>query len=250
MVAKLFRHLIRLALALLRPKVGISSAANIAIMPVATSISVMEKPRWRGRDLVFGDTRTACPRNLARFAKPRKCPGVDISQTPREQSPAMPENALTIRPATETDVPLLLDFIRAIAEYEKLLPEVTATEDNLRQSLFGPRPVAEGLLAEWAGQPAGYAIFFHNFSSFTGRPGLYLEDLFVKPEFRQRGIGQKLLAHLAALAHERNCPRFEWVALDWNQTAIDFYENLGAHQMAEWRLFRMTPEPIAKLAGQ
>lgn len=162
----------------------------------------------------------------------------------------MTADPLTIRTATEADVSLLLEFIRAIAEYEKLLDQVTATEDSLRESLFGSRPVAEALLAEWENQPAAYAIYFHNFSTFTGRPGLYLEDIFVNPEFRQRGIGQKLLAHLAGIASERNCPRFEWVALDWNKNAINFYENLGAQQLAEWRLFRMETPAITAIAGE
>ena len=161
----------------------------------------------------------------------------------------MTADSLTIRPATEADVPLLLDFIRGIAEYEKLLDTVTATEQSLRESLFGDRPAAEALIGEWDGQPAAYAIYFQNFSTFTGRPGLYLEDIFVKPEYRQRGIGQKILVHLAQIAHQRNCPRMEWVALDWNQPAIEFYEKLGAQQLPEWRHFRMEPPAITALAG-
>ena len=139
--------------------------------------------------------------------------------------------------------------MKLIAEYEKLLDQVTATEEGVCQSLFGPSPVAEAVFGEWRGEPAAYAVFFHNFSTFTGRAGLYLEDLFVKPEYRQRGIGQKMLAHIAALAVERNCPRLEWVALDWNETAINFYKTLGAQQMTDWRLFRMTGESIAQLAA-
>ena len=136
----------------------------------------------------------------------------------------MPVDSLKIRPATAADVPLLLEFIRAIAEYEKLIDQVKATEETLRESLFGDRPAAEALLGEWGGEPAAFAVYFQNFSTFTGRPGLYLEDLFVKPEYRQRGIGKLMLKHLAKIAVERGCPRLEWVALDWNEPAIEFYE--------------------------
>ena len=135
----------------------------------------------------------------------------------------MPVDFLKIRPATEADVPLLLEFIRAIAEYEKLLDEVEATEETLRESLFGDRPAAEALIGEWEGEPATFAVYFHNLSTFTGRSGLYLEDLFVKPEYRKRGIGKLMLKHLAKIAMERDCPCFEWVALEWNESAIEFY---------------------------
>jgi len=209
----------------------------------------MEKPRWRARQLVFWEFRTVDRSNLARKSLARKCPSVDTAPPAHEQSPVMPEDSLKIRPATEADVPLLLEFIRAIAEYEKLLDQVTATEEGVRESLFGPRPAAEAVFGEWRGEPAAYAVYFHNFSTFTGRAGLYLEDLFVKPEYRQRGIGQRMLAHIAALAAERGCPRLEWVALDWNETAINFYETLGANQMSDWRLFRMTGNLIAQLAA-
>ena len=146
-------------------------------------------------------------------------------------------------------MPLLLEFIRALADYENLLDQVEATEESLRESLFGPSPAAEVVFGEWQGAPAAFAVYFHNFSTFMGRPGLYLEDLFVKPEFRQRGIGQRMLAHIAALAEARGCPRLEWVALDWNEPALHFYETLGAQQMTDWRLFRMTGESIAQLAA-
>ncbi len=164
----------------------------------------------------------------------------------------MPNADLLIRPATEADTLLLLDFIRAIAEYEKMLDQVESTEASVRESLFGENRHAavEALIAEWQGEPAGFAIYFHNYSTFTGRAGFYLEDLFVKPEYRRHGIGRQLMAHLAKIAMNRGCPRFEWVALDWNQTAADFYETLGAQEISEWRLFRMTPEPLAKLAAQ
>jgi GNAT superfamily N-acetyltransferase len=165
--------------------------------------------------------------------------------------PHEPKVDLRIRPATEADALLLLEFIRAIAEYEKLSDQVEATEASVRESLFGDNRHAavEALIAEWRGEPAAFAVYFHNYSTFTGRAGLYLEDLFVKPEFRRHGIGQQMLAHLAKIAVDRGCPRFEWVALDWNQSAADFYETFGAEQMSEWRLFRMTGKPLAKLAA-
>ena len=162
----------------------------------------------------------------------------------------MPVDSLKIRPATEADVPLLLEFIRAIAEYEKLLDQVKATEETLRESLFGDRPAAEALIGEWGGEPAAFAVYFQNFSTFTGRPGLYLEDLFVKLEFRQRGIGKLMLKHLAGIAVERGCPRLEWVALDWNEPAIEFYKGLSAKQMSDWRLFRMSGDSLKQLATE
>ena len=157
---------------------------------------------------------------------------------------------LNIRPVAEADIPLVLEFIRDIAEYEHLSDQVVADEAILRESFFGARAKAEGLIAERAGEPAAFAIYFENFSTFTGRPGLYLEDLFVKPVWRQHGIGRALLVRLAQIAVERGCPRFEWVALDWNQNAIDFYEKLGAKQLNDWRIFRMEGDSIAQLAAQ
>jgi|TARA_B110000263_G_C15150342_1_gene437550 GNAT superfamily N-acetyltransferase len=162
----------------------------------------------------------------------------------------VPENNLKIRPATEADVPLLLEFIRALAEYEKLLDEVVATEESVLESLFGEKPAAEALIGEWEGEPVTFAIYFQNFSTFTGRAGLYLEDLFVKPEYRERGIGKLMLKHLAKIAVDRGCPRFEWIALDWNEPAIKFYEGLGAKQLTDKRCFRMSGEPLAKLAAR
>ena len=162
----------------------------------------------------------------------------------------MPETDLKIRPATEEDSALLLEFIRALAEFEKMGDQVEATEATVRETLFGKkrRAAVEGLIGEWRGEPAAFAIYFHNYSTFTGRAGLYLEDLFVKPEYRRHGIGRQMLAHLANIAVERNCPRFEWVALDWNQTAADFYETLGAEQLNGWQSFRISGEPLKKLA--
>ncbi|HEX8151707.1 MAG TPA: GNAT family N-acetyltransferase [Thermoanaerobaculia bacterium] len=157
---------------------------------------------------------------------------------------------LAIRPATVDDVPLILEFIRALAEYERLLDKCVATEALLRESLFGARPHAEVLIGETEnGDPAGFALFFHNYSTFLARPGVYLEDLFVKPEYRGRGYGRELLARLAAIAVERNCGRLEWWVLDWNEPAIGFYRKLGAVPMDEWTVFRLTGDALAALAG-
>ncbi|SVD06850.1 uncharacterized protein METZ01_LOCUS359704, partial [marine metagenome] len=149
----------------------------------------------------------------------------------------MPAESLKIRPAGEADVQLLVEFIRALAGYEKLLDEVVATEEIVRESLCGKKPAAEALIGEWEGEPVAFAVYFENFSTFMGRSGLYLEDLFVKPEYRQRGIGKGMLKHLAKIAVERGCPRFEWIALDWNEPAIKFYEGLGAKQLTDKRCF-------------
>jgi len=155
---------------------------------------------------------------------------------------------LTIRPSTVDDIPLILDFIRGLAGYERLSHEVTATEADLRVSLFSERPAAECILAFWDGNPAGFAVFFHNYSTFLGRSGLYLEDLFVRPEFRGQGIGRALLLRLAAIAKERNCGRFEWAVLDWNTPAIEFYKRLGAKPMDDWTVFRMDEETFSGLS--
>ena len=157
---------------------------------------------------------------------------------------------LRIRSATPADIGLILGFIRELAEYEKLAHEVVATDADLRQSLFGERPAAECLIAESAGKPAGFALFFHNFSTFLGKPGLYLEDLYVKPELRGQGVGRKLLAHLAKLAVSRGCGRFEWAVLDWNEPAIRFYQSLGARMLQDWRINRVTGDALAKLAAE
>jgi GNAT superfamily N-acetyltransferase len=156
---------------------------------------------------------------------------------------------ITIRPAAPGDAALLLRFIRELAEYERLAHEVTATEESLRAGLFGPRPTAEAIIAECDGQPVGYALFFHNFSTFTGRPGLYLEDLYVRPAHRGRGIGKRLLACVAQLAVERGCARFEWAVLDWNEPSIKFYESLGARAMADWTVYRLSGAPLARVAN-
>ena len=156
---------------------------------------------------------------------------------------------ITIRRAAEDDVPLILEFIRGLAEYERLVHEVRATEAKLRESLFGAAPAAEVVIASADGVPVGFALYFHNYSTFLGQRGLYLEDLFVRPEWRGRGVGRKLLEHLAKVAVERNCGRFEWAVLDWNAPAIAFYRSLGAVPMEDWRIFRVTGDPLNRLAG-
>ncbi len=165
------------------------------------------------------------------------------------QMPATPV-AVEIRPATIHDVPLILRFIRALAEYERLAHECVATEASLHDSLFGERPGAEVRLAFVNGTPAGFALFFHNYSTFLAQSGLYLEDLFVDPPFRGRGVGRALLAHLAAIAQSRRCGRFEWSVLDWNTSAIGFYEKLGARGMHDWTVFRLTGESLTALAAE
>ena len=148
------------------------------------------------------------------------------------------------------DVPIILQLIRDLATYERAPNEVTATEEQLVEVLFGPRPSAEVMLAFEEDTAVGFAVFFHNFSTWLGRPGLYLEDLFVKPEVRGKGYGRALLVHLAKIARERGCGRMEWAVLDWNDPAIQFYHKLGAAPMDEWTVFRLTGDGIAKLAEQ
>ena len=159
--------------------------------------------------------------------------------------------ALDIRPATPADVPLILDFIRGLAEYERMLDQVEATEERLRTSLFpgnGRGPDAYCVIGSVDGTPAGFALYFFNYSTFLARPGLYLEDLFVRPEHRGAGLGKALLLHLAALAHERGCGRMEWAVLDWNEPAIGFYEALGATRLHEWQLCRLDRAGLAGYA--
>jgi GNAT superfamily N-acetyltransferase len=157
---------------------------------------------------------------------------------------------MLIRPATPDDVPLILRFIRELAEYERLLHEVVATEDRLRDTLFGARPAAEAVIAEADGEPLGFALFFHNYSTFLAQPGLYLEDRYVRPEARGRGVGRALLAHLARLARERGCGRLEWWVLDWNEPARRFYRSLGARPMDEWTVQRLTGADLDRLADE
>src|ERR1051326_8322436 len=146
----------------------------------------------------------------------------------------------TIQPATARDVPTILQMIKALAEYEKLSHAVTATEARLSETLFGPHPAAEVLMAFAGAQPAGFALFFHNYSTFLGQRGVYLEDLFVVPEWRGPGLGRQLLSRLAATAQERDCGRLEWSVLDWNTPAMGFYRKLGAVPMDDWTIFRVT----------
>ncbi len=153
---------------------------------------------------------------------------------------------LRIRAAKESDVPMILDFIRQLADYERLSHAVAATEQALRETLFGARPYAEVLVAHWDEEPAGFALFFHNYSTFLAKPGIYLEDLFVNPSARGRGIGKALLTRLAELAIERHCGRVEWSVLDWNAPSIEFYRRMGATPMDEWTIFRLTGDALAQ----
>lgn len=154
-----------------------------------------------------------------------------------------------VRPGTADDLPLILAFIRGLADYEKLSHLVVATEDSLRESLFGAQPGAEVLLAFADGMPVGFAVYFHNFSTFLGRRGLWLEDIYVPPEYRGRGYGKALLLACARIAKARGCGRFEWSALDWNTPAWDFYRSLGAQPMEDWTMFRVTGEALERLAA-
>jgi GNAT superfamily N-acetyltransferase len=156
---------------------------------------------------------------------------------------------LSLRPAEERDVGVILDFIRELADYERLSHEVVTTEALLAQHLFGERPLAESIIAEYEGAPAGFALFFHSFSTFIGKPGLYLEDLYVTPDLRGRGIGKALLKHLAQLALERDCGRVEWAVLDWNEPAIKFYEAIGAAALTEWNTYRLAGSALRKFVG-
>lgn len=156
---------------------------------------------------------------------------------------------LQLRAATVEDVAIILGFIRELADYEKLLDQCVATEESLARHLFGERPVAECVLAEWDGSAVGFALFFHNFSTFLARPGIYLEDLYVQPSYRGHGIGKALLRHLAALAVKRGCGRLEWSVLDWNEPSIGFYRSLGAEPMNEWTVFRLSGAALENLAG-
>lgn len=157
------------------------------------------------------------------------------------------KDSVSVRPAQAADVPAVLRFIRALAEYEKLSGAVVATESMLRQQLFGPKPAAEVLIADLVGEPVGFALFFTTFSTFLGRPGIWLEDLFVLPEYRGRGVGKALLLEVARIAVERRCGRLEWSVLDWNEPAIRFYESLGAVAMNDWTIYRAEGESLEKL---
>ena len=160
----------------------------------------------------------------------------------------MEKDRLRIEKAAEKDVPMLLSFIKELAEYEKLSHLVVATEEVLKRSLFGENPRAEAVIAYYQDHAAGFALFFQNFSTFLGRAGIYLEDLYVQPAMRGKGIGRALLAHLAGVARSRDCGRLEWAVLDWNEPAIRFYRSLGAAPLDDWIVFRLTGEPLQRLA--
>jgi GNAT superfamily N-acetyltransferase len=154
-----------------------------------------------------------------------------------------------IEPARPEDVPMILMLIRELAEFERLLHEVTATEEQVHEGLFGPRPSAEVVMARIGDEVAGFALYFHNFSTFLAKPGIYLEDLYVRQKFRGQGCGEALLRHLASIALARGCGRLEWSVLDWNQRAIDFYKSLGAAAMSEWTIYRVTGEALTRLGS-
>jgi GNAT superfamily N-acetyltransferase len=155
---------------------------------------------------------------------------------------------LRIAPAAENDVPVILSFVQKLAEYEKLSHLVVATEENIREHVFGANPVAEVLLAYWNEEPAGFALYFRNFSTFLGQPGIYLEDLFVEPALRGKGIGKALLRGLAKIALERGYGRLDWAVLDWNAPSIEFYRSLGAASLEDWTGYRLTGEALHRLA--
>ena len=157
---------------------------------------------------------------------------------------------IRIEPATEADVPLILRLISALAEYERLAHQVVATEAALRETLFGARAAAEVVIAYVDDVPAGFALWFHNYSTFLARPGLYLEDLFVLPEWRGHGVGRRLLSHLASIAVARGCGRMEWAVLNWNESAIGFYRKLGATVLEDWRICRLVGDTLAALGGK
>jgi len=157
--------------------------------------------------------------------------------------------SLEVRVATAKDVPLIHELMRGLAVYEKLEHAFVSTPADLNEALFGARPVCDAILAELDGTPVGFALYFTTYSTFVGRPGIYLEDLFVLPEHRGKGAGKALLARLAAIAVERKCARLEWAVLDWNEPSIGFYKSLGAVPMDEWTVYRMTGDALAKLAA-
>lgn len=160
-----------------------------------------------------------------------------------------PRNSeISVRSANRADVPLIRSLIAELAEYERLAHEMRATEALLEQWLFGERPAAEVIIGELAGIPAGFALFLHNFSTFLGKPGIYLEDLFVRPAARGKGLGLALIQHLAALAAQRGCGRLEWAVLDWNEPAIGFYKRLGATPMDDWTIYRVAGDALNRLA--
>jgi GNAT superfamily N-acetyltransferase len=154
-----------------------------------------------------------------------------------------------IRPATESDAPVILSFVKQLAKYEKLSHEVVATEASLRETLFGARRAAEVAIGYFSEKPVGFVLFFHNYSTFLGQPGLYIEDLFVDENYRRRGFGRALLLYVARVAQERQCGRLEWSVLDWNEPAIEFYKKLGAAAMSDWTVYRVTGDNLSRLAN-
>lgn len=173
--------------------------------------------------------------------------GKTYTLTMSETTPAK-LNAFSIRQAVPADVTLILQFIKKLGAYEKLSHEVVATEEKLRKTLFEQK-MAEVIIGEYQGEPVGFALFFHNYSTFLGQAGIYLEDLFIDPGMRGKGFGKKMLAHLAKLAVERDCGRLEWSCLDWNEPSICFYKGLGAKALEEWTIFRVTGETLREMAG-
>ena len=175
---------------------------------------------------------------------------------PHRSEPPNLEEMLTtasnfmIRPAAESDAATIFSLINELADYERLTHEVVATEDDIRRSLFGERPFAEALIGEYEKTPISFALFFYNFSTFIGKPGIYLEDLYVKPEYRSKGFGRRMLIHIARLALKRNCGRFEWSVLHWNTPAIATYDKLNAKPMKEWILYRLTGKALVELAEE
>jgi GNAT superfamily N-acetyltransferase len=205
-----------------------------------------------------GSTFYLCERSRTDARYPRyprlpvlACAGYDYDRNTVSTTSAssMSTTSITIRSATERDVPLILSFIRQLAEYERLLDAVKATEEALRSTLFGARPVGEVLIAEDAGTPVGFALFFQNYSTFLAQPGLYLEDLFVIPSSRGKGIGKLLLERLSQIAIDRGYGRVEWAVLDWNAPAIGFYRRIGAVPMSDWTIMRLTGESLTRLAA-
>ena len=176
-----------------------------------------------------------------------------VSSMDSREAPVVSEadtSRLVIRPAAEEDVALVLALITELAEYERMADQVVATEADVRRALFGTPLWAEAVIAELCDVPVGFALFFHTFSTFLAKPGLYLEDLYVKPEFRGRGFGRRLLVHLAGIAKTRGCGRFEWSVLDWNETAIRSYRRAGAVPMEGWTVYRLTGDPLDRLAAE
>jgi GNAT superfamily N-acetyltransferase len=167
-----------------------------------------------------------------------------------DEVPAMNHARIEIARAQPADVPVILTLIRELAEFERLLDQVTATEEAISESLFGSQPRAEVLLARIEQEVAGFALFFHNYSTFLGKPGIYLEDLFVRPRFRGTGCGQQLLRHLAAVGLQRGCGRLEWAVLNWNQRAIEFYRKLGAVPMDEWTVYRLSGQSLVRMGTE